>query len=169
MKKEIWITLSIFLIVYFFLFRPYEIDGQSMEPTFHNGEKVIINQIVYSLSEPSRGDIVVIESPIDHDDTLIKRIVALPGDSFKIEKGNVIINNHQINEFYLSKKNITKDDVFLKEGHDYLVPNANYIVLGDNRLNSTDSRTFGFVSENLIQGKVQIVYWPLAQSKIISE
>jgi len=169
MKKEILITVITLSFIYLFLFRPYEVSGSSMEPNFHNGERVIINQIIYSLNDPSRGDVVIITNPEDYNDFLIKRIVALPGEKFKIQKGKVMINNQPLVESYLSNKSITKDDSFVKENHEYIIPNDNYLVLGDNRLNSTDSRSFGFISEDLIQGKVQIVYWPIASAKALSD
>ncbi|MCL4353221.1 signal peptidase I, partial [Patescibacteria group bacterium] len=86
------LAASVFLVIYIFLFRPFEVDGLSMFPTFHNGDYVLTNLITLKLGNIKRGDVVVFVAPPDHQKDFIKRIIGLPGDTIMLKNGNVYLN-----------------------------------------------------------------------------
>lgn len=134
------------------------VDGRSMQPTFQDSERLIVSRIHYLLEAPDRGDIVVFNSvdAFDPDVMLIKRVVGLPGDTVKIENDNVFINGVQISEPYINELcNCTDNETVLGEGE--------YFVMGDNRNNSRDSRSFGAVPIDHIVGRVVFRYWPIPE------
>lgn len=153
---------AVFLVIYVFLFRPFEVKGESMFPSFHNDEYVLTNLITLKLGEPKMGDVVVFKSPLDSEKDYIKRVVGTPGDSVTIKDGNVYVNDVILNEEeYLDPSIKTYGGSFLKDGETVVVPQAEYFVLGDNRPYSSDSREWGFVSKENLIGKSFFVYWPV--------
>lgn len=138
-------------VVRHFIFKPFYVQGQSMEPTFFEREYLIINQFTYRFRAPERGEIIVFRPPTGVKDFYLKRIIGLPGERVRVENGNVIVCNtecHVLDETYL-------DDTLETEGNVRLTLGPNqYFVMGDNRPHSFDSRRFGAVDESLIVGKI---------------
>ena len=130
------------------------VDGHSMEPTLHDGQYLMVNKLAYKLGMPQRGDIVVFPSPQDGERALIKRIVGLPGEEIAIVNGQVYVNNALLLEPYVASERSSTN-----WGPRVLGPNE-YLVLGDNRNNSNDSRNFGPVTESQIIGKAWFSLWP---------
>ncbi len=160
---------GIFVVIYAFLFRPYQVKGESMLPNFHNGEYILTNLITLRLNEVQRGEVIVFKAPntVEEKD-YIKRVIAIEGDSVKVEDGKVYVNGQLINENeYLPADFQTSNGPFIKEGEDIIVPPDHYFVLGDNRNFSSDSREWGFVSKDEIIGKSMVVYWPPQEFKLI--
>lgn len=163
--KIIIISLAIIIPVRYYLIQPFYVKGASMEPTFHDYEYLIINEISYRFSEPQRGDVVVLKDPQDTSQFFIKRIIGLPEEIIEIDRGEVIIYNEEnsqgivIDEFYLSPEIVTLGEylVTLKE--------SEYFVLGDNRKSSFDSRNLGPISRDYIVGKVWVRAWPFNKLK----
>lgn len=151
-----FISFGIFLFVYIFLVQPHRVQGISMLPNFENGELLLTEKISYRFSNPKQGDVIVFEAPIGRKADFIKRVVALPGDTVKIENGNIMINGIVLDESYIMGQTEGSKELTLANGE--------YFVLGDNRSSSSDSRTFGPIKENSIRGKVWFVYWPLFSS-----
>lgn len=131
----------------------YEVQSISMEPTLHEGQYLIVSKVAYWLREPRRGDIVVLDPP-DHRSTIpyIKRIVGLPGERVEVRGGRVWVDGVALNEPYVSGPALYDDDVVL--GPD------DYLVLGDNRNNSSDSHVWGALPGDNILGKTIFRYWP---------
>ncbi len=152
--REIIETLLLTFFIFFLvnsLIGRYKIDGSSMEPTLHNEQYLIINNLSYFLNEPERGEVIVFHHPRS-DLNLIKRIIGLPGDHIEIRNQEVRVNGVLLDEPYISAPpnyNGTWD-----------VPEGNYFVLGDNRNSSSDSHTWQFLPEENIIGKAILVYWP---------
>ncbi|MBV9896028.1 MAG: signal peptidase I [Chloroflexi bacterium] len=149
------------------LFQNFRVDGPSMQPTLTSGQLLWVNKVAYYrwneqyiLGGPQRGDIAVLHSPDPTDDVdLIKRIIGLPGDSVRVERGTVFINDRPLAEPYI---HFEASYTYPLDDHDLVVPAAEYFVLGDNRPNSRDSHFGWFVpAENLI-GRSQLSYWPPA-------
>lgn len=130
------------------------VDGHSMEPTLHNGQYVMVNKLALRLGSPQRGDIVVFRSPQDERRALIKRVVGLPGEEVMIRSGVVYINGVALAEPYVAPNPPSGD-----WGPQVLGP-GEYMLLGDNRDNSNDSRNFGPVSASEFIGKAWFSLWP---------
>ncbi|EKE07255.1 MAG: hypothetical protein ACD_18C00141G0012 [uncultured bacterium] len=157
-KIAVLAGITIFVIRYF-LFKPFYVKGQSMEPNFYESDYLIIDEITYRFRIPERGEVIVLKSPVSTD-YYLKRIIAIPGERIKIENGKVIIYNDTnpkgliLDESYLNGMD-TSGSLSLTLGDDQ------YFVLGDNRGASFDSRRFGAISREDIVGKVWLRGWPL--------
>jgi signal peptidase I len=158
--QTIVVSLSIFALVYLFLFQPHQVDGRSMDPTLDNGQYLLTDKVSYRFTDPKAGDIVVFHSPHDATIDFIKRIVATPGDTVMIKGGYMHKNGVKLDEFYLNDPGEVAQGKFLREGLEVEVPPGQYLVMGDNRLHSSDSREWGFITPSMIVGKAFFRYWP---------
>jgi signal peptidase I len=129
------------------------VESISMQPTLYAGNFVLVNKLAYLWAKPGRGDIIVFRYPPDPTQVpYIKRVIGLPGDHVHIADGQVYINGQQLVEPYLV--------VPTARGGDWTVPEKSLFVMGDNRNNSSDSRSWGMVPFANIMGKAEVVYWP---------
>ena len=164
--KVVLISLAIIVPVRYFLIQPFYVKGASMEPNFFDHEYLIINEISYRLDSPQRGDIVVFKYPRDTSQYFIKRVIGLPGETLAIKDGRITVYNDKnqdgllLDETYLDASAKTFGDRTVTLGPD------EYFVMGDNRLASFDSRSFGPVKKSYIVGKVWIRGWPFDKLKI---
>jgi len=166
--ETIVVALSIFVVIYLFILQPHEIKGSSMEPNFHNNEYILTDKISYRFKDPQRGNIIVFKAPKNPDIDYIKRIIGLPGESVKIEKGDVYVNGQKLTEQYILDKSLLFPGSFMQEAVPVTVPPGEYFVMGDNRPHSSDSREFGPIPKKSIIGKAFLRYWPLNEVGIIS-
>jgi signal peptidase I len=162
-------AIAIFLFVYLLLLQPHKIKGDSMQPNFPNGEYLLTDKVSYRFREPKRGEVIVFEAPDANGDEFIKRIIGLPKERISVKEGAVFVNQRRLEEDYLGTGSITLPGNFLKDGQEATVPENQYFVLGDNRLHSSDSRTWGFVGKDKITGRAWIIYWPIAKAGPIKE
>ena len=158
--KIVVIALAIVLPIRYFLFQPFVVKGASMEPNYHSGDYLIIDEISYRLHEPERGDVIVFKYPYNPSDRYIKRVIGLPGETVEIRDGRIYVSKGDkvsiVNESgYLSDglieawKNLDNaSPITLKEGQ--------YFVLGDNRNASSDSRRWGILPEQNIIGRTAL-------------
>lgn len=158
--ETIVISMAIFVLVYLFLFQPHQVDGRSMEPNFQNGEYILTDKVSYRLHEPTRGDVIVFHSPQDERVDFIKRLIAIPGDTVEVQSGHVILNGQILDEQYINNPGEVVQGRFLREGETVTVPSGQYIAMGDNRLHSSDSREWGFITRTEIVGRAFFRYWP---------
>lgn len=166
--QSILIAASIFLVIYMFLFRPFQVNGTSMYPTFHDGEFILTNLVTLRIASPVRGDVIVFNAPIDAEKDFIKRVIGLPGDTIYLQDGNVYVNGKKLDESaYLHNVQTGQGD-FLHEGQTITVPVDNFFVMGDNRPASSDSRQWGFVPKEKLIGVSMLVYWPVNRLKFIT-
>jgi signal peptidase I len=155
--------IIVFMRVGMDVFLPrYMVDGASMEPNFHTSQRVIVDRITMVLGGPARGDVVVLNSPTNSDELLIKRVIGLPGEHVEIRNGRVYINGEALNEPYVAEFCTYRSC----EGSWYLDKDE-YFVLGDNRMHSLDSHSFGPVKASAIQGVARLRYWPLAEADVL--
>jgi len=164
--KVVIIALVIVIPIRYFLFQPFFVKGQSMEPNFESGDYLIIDEITYRFRNPERGEVIVFQYPQDHSQRFIKRIIGLPGETVEIKDGKVkIYKNGQPQildeDAYLPPLVYTSGNIRVELNDDQ------YFVLGDNRNFSFDSRGFGPLPREDIIGRVVIRAWPFANlSKI---
>lgn len=154
-------AIGIFFFIYLLVMRPHKIDGQSMMPNFPDSEYLLTEKVTYYLHKPQRGDVVVFTPPVTNLDEYIKRVIAVPGEKIMIKNGRVFVNGQLLKEPYLADDVYTPPGSFLSESQEYLVPEDNYFVMGDNRANSSDSRYWGPITKKSISGRAWVIYWPL--------
>lgn len=139
-----------------------------MFPTFLDHEHVFTNIIGMRFEEIKRGDVIVFKSPPEPEKDYIKRVIALPGEKIRIENNIVYINGKPLDESkYISSSIPTLEGLFLHEGEEKQVPFDSYFVMGDNRLESSDSRNWGYVKKDLIVGKSLYVYLPFDKMRLV--
>lgn len=159
---------AVFLVIYLFLFRPFQVSGSSMYPNLQDQEYVITNIVGLRFGDLKRGDVVVFQSPVEKDKDFIKRVIGVSGDEIMVKEGDVYVNGEKIDQSnFLSGDVKTYPGAFLQEGQPVTVPDQHYFVMGDNRGNSSDSREWGFVKKEEIVGQTFVIYWPPNQAKII--
>lgn len=139
-----------------------EVRGSSMEPGIQDRDRILVDQMSYMFAGVSRGDVVVLQYPLDPSLDYIKRVVGLPGDEVVIARGQVFINGVELTEPYVAAASIepwTSMKTTVRVGH--------YFVLGDNRRRSSDSREFGQVAAEYLRGKVRLRLWPVERIGLI--
>ncbi|MCZ7547034.1 MAG: signal peptidase I [Anaerolineae bacterium] len=130
----------------------YEVQGDSMEPNFHDGQRIIVSRIAYMLGDPERGDVIVFHYPRDPDRDFIKRVIGVPGDRVEIEGGQVSVNGQRLEEPYIRGPS--------RYAGAWALGPDEFFVLGDNRNNSNDSHDFGPIGRSYIVGRAWLIYWP---------
>jgi len=152
-------ALLVALVIRAFFLAAFYIPSESMVPTLEKGDRVLVNKLSYKLHDVHRGDVVVFERPPNEPDNgikdLIKRVVALPGETVEVRDCKVLINGNPLDEPYV--KDWSRTCTFAPK----IVGDNQVFVMGDNRDDSQDSRFFGSISQNLIVGRAFIVVWPL--------
>lgn len=151
---------AIFAIIYLFIAQPHKVQGSSMFPTFHDGDYILTDKLTYRLSSPKPGDVIVLKDPMDESKDFIKRIVATPGQTLKVEGNTTYVDGKPLNESYLPPDTPTRPGAFLHEGQSITAAPGEYFVFGDNRNHSSDSREWGVLKREGIVGKVFFRYWP---------
>lgn len=163
-----------------FLFQPFFVQGASMEPTFEDGQYLIVNELGYketdlkffkvdSFKELKRGDVIVFRYPHNPSQFFIKRIIGLPGERIKIDKGVAYIYNEEhpeglkLDETYLPSGLTTKGE------NDYQIRDDEYFVMGDNRNHSSDSRVWGPIKTSHVVGKVFLRAWPINKMNVFTD
>ncbi len=147
-------AIIIALLINLFLAQATRVYGQSMEPNLHTDQRLVVEKISYRFRSPQRGDIVVLKIREKSEELLIKRVIALPGETIEIKDGYVFINGQKLKEPYLSQPT---------RGHygPTTVPPEYVFVLGDNRGASNDSRSFGAIPIQNLIGHAWLSYWPV--------
>jgi len=159
--KIVIISLAIIIPIRYFLIQPFFVRGESMDPSFYNGDYLIIDEISYRFESPERGDVIIFRYPLDKSQFFIKRIIGLPEEKVEIKNGKVFIYSIE-----------TPDEKIVLDELEYLedaytpgnliidLEENEYFVLGDNRNASSDSRKWGELNKKLIIGQVWFRAWP---------
>jgi signal peptidase I len=158
--RDLFVTLLIAFVLVFGFVRPfivaaYWVPTESMVPTLLVGDRVFANKFIYRFAEPERGDIVVFEDVEGGEDYLIKRVVAVPGDRVRVVNGVLRVNGETQEEPYV-KPQFPDGTVYGPEK----VPKGHIFVMGDNRGNSADSRVFGLLPIENVEGEAFVRFWP---------
>jgi len=174
--KAIAIALVLVVLIRWLLFKPFIVDGPSMQPNFHTGERVIVNEVLYDIRSPHRGEVIVFHVPSEGRD-FIKRVIGVAGDKVTVEGDVVTVNGKPVNETYIqgaidnahnnnalyNNKNFPNEDFT-----DGTVPEGHVFVMGDNRSDSTDSRMIGYVPLGDIVGRADLIFWPVKDIEMIN-
>ncbi len=161
----ILVAVVIAFVVRQFLLAPVTVKGESMEPTYHNNDRVMI----LKPGGLDYDDVIVFQSPVE-DDHYIKRIIGLPGDNVEVKDEKLYVNGKEVKQDYIEEAAAQYEkETGLKYTEDFTmeevtgkteVPKDSYFVLGDNRPNSSDGRAYGFITKDAVDGKVLFRYWP---------
>ena len=160
MKNKVKVLLPyiiIILVVLFvkaFIVTPIKVNGESMYPTLEEGDIMILNKTAYYFNKPERFDIVVVNMP---DEYLIKRVIGLPGEHIEYKDNTLYVDGKKVKENF--KHGVT-DDFNIEELGSDTIPLNTYLVLGDNRENSLDSRELGFIREDQLLGRTSLIILP---------
>lgn len=148
--------VALALLLRFFVFQPYIVSGESMVPSYHNGEYLIVQKIAALSHKFYRGDVVVLKNPENVHEVFLKRVIGLPGETVEIKKSQVFIYNTEHPGGYLLDEPYINNELIssLTTTKTYILDKNQYFVMGDNRTNSIDSRSFGPIEKKLIIGKI---------------
>jgi signal peptidase I len=182
MRKELWdwvktfaVAFVVVVVIRLFLFDNYVVLGESMEPNFHNKERVIVNKVIYDIRKPQRGEVIVLHAPSGED--YIKRVIGLPGEKIRVTGDQVFIDDKVITEGYIAEEirrakeqgsQYNRDNYPVGDA-EVTVPEGHVFVLGDNRPRSSDSRAIGFISFEEIVGRAEVIYWPLQDFNLVGK
>jgi signal peptidase I len=161
------VAISAAMLIRVFLFQQYYIDGPSMQTTLMPEDRVLVNKMSYKLHDIHRGDVIVFDrvtNEVQHDD-LIKRVLGLPGETLEIRSCIVYINGLQVDEPYLNPEQTSQVEPSARCGSHtdmapIVVPEEMVFVMGDNRVQSFDSRDFGPIDSDKVRGRAFVVIWP---------
>ena len=156
-RRVLWFVAAIvvLLLVHGFVLEPVRVRSDSMSPTLHDGSVVLIDKVTFVRREPRRGDVIVTSDPRSGE-AIVKRVVAVGGDSVAIDDGSLVINGSRVAESYIDNDHM--------EGYYFgpdVVPAGHLFLLGDNRSDSVDSRAFGPIGVDDVEGRVLAEIWPL--------
>ena len=178
--KPILVALILALLIRTFIAQPFKIPTSSMVPTFIPGDRIFVNKFIYGarvpytgiqfpkMRTPERGDIIVFRSPVEPNKFLVKRLAGLPGDTLEIKQNRLWVNGSPVKEPLIFKKIMYYNKgQYGKRGEAIKVPPGHYFALGDNSLNSIDSRYWGFVPAKNLAGKVFLIHWPVKRIRFI--
>jgi len=166
--RDLLVSLCVSVFIILFLYQPVRVEGTSMLPVLEDQDRLFINKFAFSRlgtlvgENIHRGDVVVFYYPHDVTKSYIKRVIALPGDSLRIEHGRVIVNDIPLTETYVPAR--FKDE---RSQTSTVIAQGSYFLMGDHRSISSDSRDFGPVSRDLIYGRAAFVYWPMDQAGVV--
>lgn len=171
---SIGLALLIVSLLYAFVIKPYNVKGDSMDPTLKDGERVIVNKLGKTFGHLDRGNVIVFHA--DENSDYVKRIIGVPGDHIEYKHDMLFVNGKKTAEPYLdynmkhkNYEEITgsfKSSDLPNSGGQYKIPADKYLVLGDNREVSKDSRAFGLIDKKQIVGKVSLRFWPFSEFKV---
>lgn len=159
------IALIIVIPIRMFIAQPFVVSGESMLPTFNDGEYLIVDELSYNLGNPHRGDVIIFHYPNDTKRFFIKRIIGMPNEEININGGNVTIINSE------NPKGFVLDEPYINEQFDttatYKTGKDEFFVMGDNRNRSSDSRTWGLLHNKLITGRAYLRLLPIKEIKYL--
>jgi signal peptidase I len=154
--RDLIVSLAISAFIIIFIYQPVKVEGTSMMPSLEDQERIFVNKFVYRLEPISHGDIVVFRYPRDPSKSYIKRVIGVDGDRIRIDGGQVYVNGEALDEDYVPPAYADS-----RSYPEIVVPPHCYLVLGDHRSMSNDSRDFGPVDQSYIYGKAVFGYWPM--------
>ncbi|WP_240610900.1 signal peptidase I [Ammonifex thiophilus] len=160
--ESLVIAVILAVVIRAFILQPFYIPSGSMIPTLLQGDRILVAKFAYWFKDPQRGDIIVFHYPLNPRKDYIKRVIGVGGDVVELRDNHLYINGHLTPEPYLPPGTVFPDYGPVK------VPPGCYFVLGDNRMNSEDSRVWGMLERRYIIGKAIFRYWPLDRIGVLN-
>ena len=160
--RDLLVATTASVLIVIFLYQPVRVEGTSMLPRLVDSDRLFVNKFIYRFSSIERGDVVVFHYPRNPEQSYIKRVIALPGDLLRIDRGQVWINGRPQVEPYVPEEYQDTDSMA-----EMVVPAGSYFMMGDHRCISWDSRKFGPVESSFIYGKAVFVYWPTRDAGVV--
>jgi signal peptidase I len=174
------VAVTAALAIQAFIVKPYRIPSPSMAATLVNGDRILVNRLSYAFGGIGRGDVIVFHWPKDTKMVFVKRVIGLPGDVLSLRGGRVFVNGKLLREPYVrqdggsEEPTLSAEDLAMSDSgspwgleRPYKVPNGCYFVMGDNRMESDDSRDWGVVPRAQVIGRVFMRYWPLGRLHLL--
>jgi signal peptidase I len=166
--RDLVVSVLVSMFIILFLYQPVRVEGTSMLPVLEDQDRLFINKFAYSRlgslvgENIHRGDVVVFQYPHDISKSYIKRVIAMPGDSIRIDHGRVYVNEVALKEPYVPAKYTDE-----RSQPEMVIGPGKYFMMGDHRSISSDSRDFGPVARDLVYGRAAFVYWPMDQAGVV--
>ncbi len=154
--REVLITAVMAIVIFFAVqatLQTFVVVGASMQPSFDDGQRLLVNKMIFNFAAPNRGDVIIFEPPSGQRVDYIKRVIGVPGDTVEIRQGVVYVNGVRLNEPYI--KQVPGYSLAPET-----IPRDKYFVLGDNRVNSNDSHNGWVVPKQNLVGKAWLSIWP---------
>ncbi|MFH1856568.1 MAG: signal peptidase I [Candidatus Omnitrophota bacterium] len=161
--EPILIAIILALIIRTFFMQAFKIPSGSMRLTLQEGDRILVNKLIYRFKDPQTGDIVVFKYPEDPKKDFIKRLIAKEGETVQIKEGDIYIDGELIKLPAIKNITYVNSGSLNDENSSVTVPEGTYFVLGDNSANSRDSRYWGFVPKKNMIGKAFVIYWPITR------
>ena len=160
--RDLLLSIGVSAFIIIFLYQPVRVEGTSMLPGLEDSDRLFINKLAFRVGEIHRGDVVVFRYPRDETKSYIKRVIALPGDTVRIDHGTLYVNGKLVQEPYVPARFADE-----RSQPQLQIAPQHYFVMGDHRVISSDSREFGPIDRSLIYGKAAFVYWPVDQAGVV--
>lgn len=164
-------SVIILFLIYMSVGMPEVVFGSSMEPSYHTGERILVEKLTKYFKDYERGEVIVLNPPGKDSTDYIKRIIGIPGDAVKIYNCKVFVTRggerFTLDEPYLAPDTCTTDGPVIGDGKSIKINSGEYLVLGDNREVSADSRYFGVINRDRIMGRVVFRFWPLNRTGFV--
>lgn len=158
--RLVLVAAAVALPIRYFVAQPFIVRGASMEPNFSNREYLVIDELTYFFREPRRGEVVVFRYPLDRSQYFIKRIVGLPGETVEIRGGEIYVRNAEHPQGFELQESYLPPNLQYAGTSNFSLGPDEYVVLGDNRRASSDSRTWGTLERAFITGRAVFRAWP---------
>lgn len=163
------IAAAIAIPIRYFVAQPFIVRGASMEPNFHNREYLVIDELTYFLREPERGEVVVFRYPLNASEYFIKRVIGLPDETVEIKDSSVVVINADHPDGFKLEEPYLADGLQFWGSDRFTLKPDEYLVLGDNRPFSSDSRSWGALERKFITGRAFLRAWPISKFGVIKE
>lgn len=163
---ETLVLMALMFLIINIAVQNFDVDGHSMEGGLHDQERIMVDKATYMFHAPARGDVVVFIAPPEPTKDYVKRIIALPGDVVTVQNTTIIVDGVSLREPYVSPSmqgNPFNGNAQYPQYVKRVIPPGYYFVLGDDRINSSDSRDWGLLPRQNIIGRAALVYWPLGK------
>ena len=168
-EKPLWrevlevvvIAVVLALVIRFFVVEPFYIPSESMLPTLEVNDRIIVSKVNYYFTSPERGEILVFKYPLDLSQNFVKRLIAVGGETVELKNSVLYINGEAVPEDYLPP------DLRYSNFGPVEVPEGHFFMMGDNRNSSSDSRTWGYVDEELLIGRAMLIIWPFDRFGVV--